>query len=467
MKLGLVGPTYTERSPQFDAQRTINLYPVVDETKKGKEVSALYGTPGLDLQLTCGIGPIRGEFASTNGRAFVVSATQLYEIFEDNTQTLRGTLTSDVGAVTMDENVTQLAICDGEKIYIFNYGTNTFSTPSLAASPALTVTELDGYFIYNTDNGQFYISALADGTSWSALDFATAESSPDGLVRVLKANGQLWLQGSVTTEPWYNSGDLEFPFERVPGAKMQVGVASAYASLEIDNTIIFLGRTKEGQGIVYRASGYVPKRISTFAIEYILNKNSDLSGIRAYAYQEDGHTFCVFTGGNLETSLVYDLSTQQWHERAYLEADGTLSTHKALTCMYAFGKHLVGDKTNGNIYHMSLAYYDDAGDEIRAERIFTHLNNEGQSFSVNEIEVDFEPGVGLITGQGSDPVVWLQISMDGGKTWGPELQANIGKIGAYLSYAKWRRLGITQNQFTARVIITDPVKRAICGAYAR
>jgi len=70
MKLGLVGPTYQAYSLPFDAQRTVNLYPVLDQM--GKETAALYPTPGLLLFGTAGAGEVRGMFSATNGRAFVV-----------------------------------------------------------------------------------------------------------------------------------------------------------------------------------------------------------------------------------------------------------------------------------------------------------------------------------------------------------------------------------------------------------
>ncbi len=64
MKIPLVGPSYQQRSIPFDGQRTINLYPVLDQ--QGKEVSALYGTPGLTLFGTAGTGPIRGLFTANH-----------------------------------------------------------------------------------------------------------------------------------------------------------------------------------------------------------------------------------------------------------------------------------------------------------------------------------------------------------------------------------------------------------------
>lgn len=467
MRIGLVGPSYEERSKPFDAQRTINLYPVADETKHGKEITALYGTPGLDLFATVGIGPIRGEFSSANGRAFVVSNTQLWEVTSGASTTVRGTLTSDVSIVTITENFTQLIICDGTDLYTLTYATNTFAKVSDIDFPgAATVTYLDGYAIVNPpDSGSFYISTIQDATAWDALDFATAEASPDKLVRVIASIGQLYLMGERTTEVWVDTADTEFPFEKVPGANIPVGCAAPHSVVEMDNTLVFVGKSENGQGIIYRFAGYSPQRISTFAIEYQLNKSTDLSELRAYTYQQDGHTFYVLTGGDLETSLVYDASTRQWHERAYLESDGSLSTHKSSCHMFAFGKHYVGDKENGNVYEMSLDVFDDAGAPLLSQRVFTHLFNEGKPFRCDSLRVDFEYGVGL-TGEDA-PLVWLNISEDGGFTWSPDYEASIGAIGNRNIRAVWRRLGMSSitGQITFRVSTADPVKRAICGAY--
>lgn len=465
MRLNLVGGSYAERSKPFDSQRSINLYPVFDEaTKEG----ALYPTPGLDEFSTVGDGQIRAEFASTNGRAFVVSGNGLYEVDSTGAETLLGTLAGSSSICSVAENPSQLAICDGLVLYILTYASNVFAQVADVDFPgAGTVTFQDGYFIFNDpDTGQFYITAINDGTDINALDFATAELSPDDLVRVFSAFGQLWLLGDKTTEVWYNTGDVDFPFARVEGAKMQTGCAAAHTVVEIDNTIMWVGQDDKGKGIVYRAQGYSAQRISTHALERLLQASGDLTQLRAYAYQQDGHLFYVLTGGNLETTLAFDCATQLWHERAYLEADGTYSTHRGSTCMYAFGKHLVGDKSEGKIYQMSLDFYDDDGDEIKRQRIFPHLNNEGERFPCNELQVDFEVGVGLTTGQGSAPLCWLEVSRDGGQTWGPELYKSIGAIGDYNARVVWRKLGIADT-VTFRVSTSDPVKVVLLAAYLK
>jgi hypothetical protein len=132
--------------------------------------------------------------------------------------------------------------------------------------------------------------------------------------------------------------------------------------------------------------------------------------------------------------------------------------------MYIFGKQLVGDRNGGNIYEMSDDIYDDNGSPMASERTFTHLSDENKRIRFNSLVVSFETGVGLQTGQGTNPQVFLSVSKDGAKTWSNPYPATIGAAGEYGTRVIFRRLGIAENM-TFRLRITDPVKRAIIGGY--
>lgn len=463
MKIGLVGGSYQELSLPFDAQRSINLYAVSDP--KGAEVSALYGTPGLSLFAVAGTGPVRGELAaSSNDRNFAVSGSGLYEIFADGTTTLRGSLDGSAGTVTMADNGFQLGICDGDKVYMLTYVGNVFAKitdPDLPSSGGIDF--VDGYFVVNeNDTGKFYISGLYDGTTWAALDFASAESSPDKLVRAVSFVGQLGLFGTNTIEIWRNTGDSVFPFSRISGAT-PIGCTSPYTILSLDTSVFWVGSNDQGSGVVYKAQGFTPTRISTNAIELILQKVTQPELLVAWSYQKQGHVFYVITGADLETSLVYDLSTQLWHETAYLNM-GVFEQHLGSCAMYAFGKHLVGDRTNGNIYELSEDVYTDNGDPLVRKRIYTHLIDELKQIRYSQLELGLETGVGLQSGQGSNPLVSLRLSKDGARTWSDFYTTSIGAVGKYGQQVKWRRLGIAQ-QMTFEISISDPVKVAIFGSY--
>jgi hypothetical protein len=78
-------------------------------------------------------------------------------------------------------------ITTGTNGYTFDLNTNTLT---LIADPdfpqaAKHCTWLDGNFIVDQGDGdQFQISP--DGINWDALDVASAESAPDGLVRPVR-----------------------------------------------------------------------------------------------------------------------------------------------------------------------------------------------------------------------------------------------------------------------------------------
>lgn len=464
MRVGLVGGSYQDRSLAFDAQRSINLFPALHES--GEDGSALFGTPGLEEFCDISTGPIRGEFTASNGRSFAVSGSRFYEITSGGVGTDLGGLDGSSGSVSIDENGLQLAICDGQKVYIFTYASGVFEKATDAELPSAgTITFIDGYFVINkNDSGAFYISALYDGLSWNALDFASAESSPDDLLRVLNALGQLWLLGSKTSQIYTNTGDSGFPFESISGAKIDVGILAPLTAIAMDSAIIWVGRDDKGAGTVYKASGFTPQRISTHAINQAISRATSAEEMTAYSYQQDDHTFYVLTGGGLETTLVFDLTTGVWHERAYLNAEGDFEQHLGSCCTYAFGLHLVGSRVDGKIYRMAMDIYSDDGDDLASERIFTHFSKDGQNFDLNELKIGCEVGVGTQTGQGQNPVISLAVSKNRGQTYTDCGTADLGAAGEYETEVSFRAMGDAKIAATFKVRITDPVKRVLLWA---
>ncbi len=462
MDAGVVGPSSQEASLPFNAERTVNMYAVLDQ--QGKKPASLYSRPGNALFANLGSGAGRGGFSAANGRAFIVSGSELYELSSAGAGTLRGSLLTSSGDLTIAENGLQLAICDGRDLYILTYATNVFQRVVSANLPsAASVVFLDGYFIVNRSltSGIFQISSPYDGLTWAALDFATAESSPDSLLRVAVIFGQLWLFGDTLTEPWNNTGAASFPFQRVnSSARLSVGTIAPSTVLALDNTAFWVGKDENGAGIVYKADGFSPQRISTEAIELRIQSAPSMSTLKAMAYQEAGHVFYIITGGGMETALVYDVSTRLWFEWAYLNTYGQYELPLTNALFYAFGKTLGLDRISGKIYHQSSAYYSDNGEEIARDRIFTHIFDNGNPFLIKNLTVNFETGVGNTTV--SNPKCMLYLSRDGGRTFYVYYEAFMGKIGEFLTRVVFWRLG-RHRQCTFRVRVTDSVKVVMTG----
>ena len=79
----LVGGAYQSRSLNLDAQRCLNLYPVLGESGTAKSVRALFGTPGLRRLATLAGGAIRGLYRPSTGDAIAVAGYNVYRLASD------------------------------------------------------------------------------------------------------------------------------------------------------------------------------------------------------------------------------------------------------------------------------------------------------------------------------------------------------------------------------------------------
>jgi len=461
-----IGPAYLHRSVNAAAQRCVNLYPEIIIENENRRL-ILVGCPGRHLFATVGAGPIRGAWkCQKDGRVFVVSGSQLYEVYASQTSVLRGTLASASGPVSMADNGLQLAIVDGPKMYILTLATSSFGAVTDPAFPgANTIGFQDGYFIFNDPGtGRFYITALYDGYDINALDFATAEGAPDNVIALIVDHREVWLFGTSSIEVFFNSGNNSFPFERIQGAFIEHGCAAAFSPVKMDNSVFWLGADDKGQGMVWRANGYTPERISTHAIEYAIKQYARIDDAIGFAYQDEGHTFYQLTFPSANATWVYDAATKWWHERAWTDGNGELNRVREESHVAAFGKHIVGDRENGSLYELNLDFYDDFGGELTALRSSPHHNNPRSYFTnYDHFELLTETGVGLDgVQQGDDPVVLLDWSNDGGHTWSHQKRLPLGRIGEFTRRARISRLGRSRNRVW-RTRITDPVKRTMTG----
>ena len=468
MKMPLLGSAYVARSVSAADNRMVNLFPEI-VPEGGKEPAFLNRAPGLRYLTTVGNGPIRGLW-QFNDTLYVVSYNKLYKLDTDYNITEIGTVSGTSGPVSMVDNGTQLFVACNGPSYIYNSSTNAFAQITDPDFPgAVTVGYLDGYFVFNEPNSQrIWVTALLDGTSVDPLDFASAEGAPDGVVGLIVDHREVWVFGTNSVEVWYDSGAADFPLQRIQGAFNELGCVAPYSIAKADNGLFWLGQDARGQGMVYRANGYTGQRISTHAVEWQIQQYGSLSDAIGYTYQQDGHTFYVLIFPNANTTWVYDMSTQAWHERAGFE-NGVFVRHRS-NCQAFFNNDVVvGDFENGTLYAFDLDVYADNGaiqKWLRSWRALPTGQNNYKRTVHHMVEIDFEMGQGLITGQGSDPQVMLRWSDDSGHTWSNEHWTGIGRIGEYGTNAIWRRLGATMKHRDRVYELsgTDPVKIVIMGA---
>ena len=487
---GLIGPAYETFNRGIDSQRLINLYPELVESGAGAGGKFSYShTPGFATFATLPQGPVRALWGG-NERLFAIGGDHVYEIAAN------GTTITDIGAIgtatgpgQIVSNGTQLLVWDGSVAPVTSANT-WLLTGAQAPIPVISsvgITYIDGYFValrpawpdydcnvasvVSQNQRQFNLSALLDGSQWDPLDYAEDTSAPDQILAVLgpgSFNGgpeELWLLGRKTIRVWYNTGGTSlnpFPFERVHGAFINTGLWAAASVVGFKNTIVFLSASDRGVGPVVKMNGYIPERISNHAIEatirgYITD-GSDISNAVAYGYEENGHTFYVLTFPTANKQWVCDLTTNQWHERASGTDIATLTAAPAMFHAFVWGRHLVADLNSAVIRTASLGLYQQQGSSILRVRVAPHLNNE-------QLRVMYRSLWLKIGGQFNVTRTYtLEVSNDGGFTYGTPKAISIGAGQQSTSRIEWRRLGLSRDR-VFRITTTDNQPQAWVDGY--
>lgn len=447
-------------SKAVSSETTVNWYPDIVETH-GQQRMTLKMRPGLKSNQTLNIGPHRGAIVHA-GQSYFVSNNGVYRLDSNDVATRIGTLMTYTGFVGMASSGSQLVIVDGLDGFYWN-GTSFTQITDADFVDASQVKFVKGRFIVNAPGtGRFYISANYDASSWAALDFATAEVDPDNLIAIEVDHQELWLFGEYTTEQYYYSGNTLFPFEPQPGAFSEWGCVAPWTVQKADNSITWLAQTRMGGRQVVQATMNNPVVISSSSLEERMNLFTTVSDAYGFVIKgPDKHLFYVLTFPTANETHVYDYATKLWHS---WECYG-LGRFCAATHLFANGKHYMGDAINGNLYTFDASTYSDHGTQIVRSRKTAHSSSNQDRLFCHSLELLFDTGQGLITGQGSDPQVALYYSDDGGNTYGNAHTESLGRIGEYGKRVKFDQLGEYRHRVW-EVRISDPVPTTFLSAYA-
>lgn len=444
----------------------VNMYgePVEGE---GRTDFVCYGTPARSLFATIGGGEVRGQINASDVH-YVVVGTTLYSVTSAGASTALGTIEGSEH-VDMSYNGNQIDIIAEVKSY-------SFDVPTLALSEhtgggyeqASSCTSLASYSIIAVkDTGRFRWK-LTNVTTFDALDFATAEAESDNLVAVRAVANDVALLGSKTTEWWGPTGDSGAnAFAKTATAAANIGCVSRDSAIVVDSGLTWVGRDGRAGGVsVYRAEGYAPRKISPPEVDYLLEQVSNLSDLKAFAYQQRGHLFYVLTLQD-EWSLAWDISTNLWSYRktgTWAMGSEPMGGWDADNFAINGVKQIVGS-SDGNLYELLGDTYTENSGEIVREATSSSLHHDGTRAFMSRLELDLEAGVGLSSGQGSNPVVMMSFSDDGGKTWSSPRNASMGPIGQYRYRATWNACGSYRNRII-KFRVSDPVKVVFLGAWA-
>jgi len=414
-----------------------------------------------------------------------------------------GTGTGATGTYTISTSHT---IVTGITMYALNFSVLPSSDGAFSGGTSVDI--VDNYFVYNNPGTQQWGSSDLLSPISSSTSYALKDGAPDKLVALIVDHREVYLMGEASSEVWTDVGAVPFPFQRIPGTSTQHGIAAQFSVARLGNSFAYVSRNNRGQAQIMQMEGYIPKRISTHAVENTLT-NQYIDDAISYTYQLEGHEIYVTTFPTLNLTWSYDSTTTMWHKWLGMASDGTYMRHWS-NCAASFqGKVLVGDYTNGKIYSLDKLNYTDNGTNVRRVRRAPHLVSNFQREYFDELQIQFQPGVGttglsvaptavvseniIYLGENytitsgatltipaiaqyivgafvastptitTNPQAMLRWSNDGGSTWSKEYWVSIGKLGRFKNRAIWRRLGMARDR-VFEVAVTDPVNAVIVSA---
>lgn len=453
----LASETY-ELSSTASSEQLVNWF-AEKSPPGGRSPFILKPTPGLTSFDTLGSGPILALEALAapsfgphyrTGTYWAISGTNAYVRREDlggatNLGSV-GTVTSGSGGglpglQPADYNAVQIAI--GLNAVLFCVPPEVYVTPipigggvvQLIAGVnnypggASSIAYLDGYYVFLSFSGEtIFVSNLLDPTHFTALAFAQISAYADYGDRLFVHNSQLWVFGQRAAQPWYDTGDPTFPFAPVPGSQVPYGLGSQRSIVEIDNSLIFLAN----DGCVYQIHGYIATKISSPAVEEKLSgyRGGYLRDITACGFSFEGHKFYALTLPATGYTLVYDCEIKLWHERSTAN-----SVWMVASATHLDGRVILGDRSNGNLYHMDSANPLENGVAMTRRAALPALVTHGPRGFMNRVEIEMSVGV-------DGGTVSLDWSDDGGVSYRtPARVLSLGAAGATRKRVVATRLG--------------------------
>ncbi len=497
----VAGDTFTVSAGNMDATGIVDTVAVgvvtgFHITSVGSNYAVNLGTPtirsgvqpGAGTGLTINVNSLGGGYAVNDTGTIqggTTAATYLITGVDGSGNVTTFTVSGGAGYVVQNNVMTftggaQPGIGFGFQINITAVGiTNSFGPlpNGTLLGPISFVAYVEGFFVALLANSnQFQWSAPLDATSWDPLDTNKVSVFAGNVLSMFADHNELWFWGERQSQPYYLSGGPN-TFDIITGGFIEAGIFAPATPVRLDNSIFWLGGDERGAGVVWRAQGYTPARVSNHAIEFALQGYLTkygaigLSNAVGYSYQDQGHGFYVLYFPTPSATWVLDTATGMWHQRGYWNAGiGQFTAHRSQNHTFNFGKHLVGDWASGKVYNMNISLFDDAGNPIRRVRRARHASSDQSWVFHKTLQIYAETGVGpippLLDGMGNprDPVLNIRWSNDGGHVWSSEQSAGLGQAGQYGQRIMFRRLGRARAR-VYEVSGSDPVPYRLVGAY--
>lgn len=453
--INITGGDYQHKSRTLTKQVTRNFWPQQQASKKARSPYVLQSFYGLKL-FASHMGSIDRGMLENQGNLYKVTDTTLYQVTPTGTHNMLGVVPGSSRCILSALNSTVVIANGSGNIYIWD-GT-TFSqneSPNLFTPRSVAV--VNSQAIYDQGSGQgFSVSDVGIPDSISGLNNAAKETYSDALVRPYAFRESLFLMGAETIEPWWDSGQGNPPFDKIQGAVIKMGLGAVNSVAENPDFVFFLGSDKQFHTLTAGSSA-VDTVISTPAMAKQIQDYIITDDCIGWAMELEGMWFYVATFPSQNVTWCFPVGGE-WFEW------GSSAAGRIRGNSYAnvFGKKLVAEYNSGDIYELDAETYTDADQPIIRTRDTALIHSgvfgqDNKEFEINSLQFVLETGVGLLSGQGSNPSLMFSVSRDGGKSFGTQRFIKVGRLGQRV-LVEAKNLGRFRPEgCVIRLSVSDPI----------
>lgn len=390
--LNIVGSTVFGRYPKISVEQTYNMI-----------ISDNFLVPFAGHRLVTEIdsnGTGRAIFTSTNSNhMYAVINNGFYSISSNLEANFIHSISTFSGDVYIDENnANQIAICDRQNIYIYDYVAGTFDTVDLSGPDGF----IPGYISFQNERfiaaalgtSTWRLSALSNGNSWPNDTFhvGTFQTKPDTVTGAQRFPGRgnlLFVFGSTVTEAWQDAGLNLFPYLRNNNFNVDYGCLNPATIAYNDTIIVWLAANEKSGPVIMYSTGGDPQKISTDGIDFQLSRLTNPSDSFGFLFRQDGHLLYQLTFEDDNLTYLYDFNTKKF----FTLCDKNMDAHIAKRVAFYNDKYYFVSTVDGNIYELSTDYSTYDGEEIPRIRVCRNIRlPDASRFSVNNLTFTIEQG---------------------------------------------------------------------------
>jgi len=350
-------------------------------------------------------------------------------------------------------NTVYLLIANGGRI-VYTDGTAAGATKLDGVSDPVECThviQINGYVLANDKateetKNKWFATAVNEPLNFAGGQDYTAPMQADDILAIMESRGRAIILGRQTIEPWQDTL-ATIPWARVNGSLINIGIFSADSVTKYNEDIYFMSNKREI--MLFRADSYIPisSPYNKFIQQLTTINDTHIEVVSSF----EGYDFLLIHFPSEDITLAHNITLynisggeiNDWYEWTYWE-DNQHKQFRGINHIYAasFGKHLICDRTNGNVYEFERSAYSDFGNTIKIEVVTGNITH-GTLQEKDSKWIIFR----FKRGEGANKKILLYYRDDGDSEWGNVLEhMETGALGARQAFIKIYNMGIYRSR---------------------